>query len=1133
MKGCPEGERFVLLLTERLDSAEQAFIVGHVETCPRCQDRLETLTAGGANPWDWPQWENLPADNGKGNNPPPVRRRRPDWPTLPTGARRPPTLGCVRSAISPWPLVPDFEILEELGRGGMGVVYKARQRSLNRLVALKMIRDGGRARPRDLARFRIEAKAVARLRHANILQIYEIGDESGLPFVALELLEGGSLEVRMAGTPQPGFRAAETLSILARATHAAHEAGIIHRDLKPSNVLFTCDGIPKITDFGLAKRLEEDDGYTESGQVMGSPSYISPEQARGRNREVGPTADVYSLGAILYQMLTGRPPFRGTTPVETVMQVIHEEPVAPSRLLSKVPRDLETICLKCLDKEPRRRYASASDLADDLGRFLAGEPIRARPTPFWERGLKWTRRRPTAAVLVALGVAIIVGLGLSGLRYEQNLRQQSRAMASARLDGVYALNNAGKAIAQGDLIGARETLVKLSTRIEREPRLADLGVQAAGLLDQIGRGLAGRRAREDASARFGRFLRLRDEAIIRDVHFTGLDLPDDPKATRQAVRAALAVFETQGGTDSGGLASLPDALAAQERDDVVRGTHELLLALAEAVSRPAAGEDAGTQAREALGILDQAAQVHPLPSPAYHLRRAACLARARDEAGASRQRAEAERLEPADAFDHFLLGREWSKRGSLARAKRHFDAALRLQPDHFWALCLSAICELNASPPRPEVAKAALRDCLARHPDFAWLYLLRGFASGQIAAAEPNQAQAEQAFEDAEADFRKALELGAGQELRYALRVNRGLVRFKRGRPNEAVADLREAIAIAPARFNAYVTLAHLDREQGRPEDAAALLDRAIELKPDLAPLYRTRALWNLESKDRDAALRDLDEALRREPPRSPKAAGDHALRGHLLCVAGRHEEALTACDAALEIDPDEAEAHRWRVAALLELKRYDDVLHSCDGYLANGKASAELLEIRGLAKAHRKDYAGSIADYTRALALKPDRATLYAHRGWAHLVSEAAKLALLDFEEAVRLDPGSGDAFSGRGSALVMLGQHRSAVADAEEALRHGEPTPRMYYNAARTYAQASAVAAAHVGERGRDALDVSFRYQDRALELLGDALGRIPDGQRDGFWREVIHADEALRAIRRRPRFSELSARFAPAVP
>ena len=317
------------------------------------------------------------------------------------------------------PLVPGYEVIRKLGQGGMGVVYKARQLGLNRLVALKMIIGGNQARPDLLARFLVEAEAVARLRHPNILEIYDIGEVDGAPFVSLELLEGGDLDDRLAGTPRPGMVAAELGSTLARAVHAAHEARIIHRDLKPANVLFTADGVPKITDFGLAKRLESDSNQTETGQIMGSPSYMAPEQARGDTRDVGPSADVYALGAILYQMLTGRPPFRGETPMDTLRQVIDDDPVPPSRLVPRVARDLESICLKCLSKEPHKRYESARDLADDLDRYRDGDTIKARRTPVWERGIKWSRRRPVAAIAVAMGLLGFLGLSLWSIAYQR------------------------------------------------------------------------------------------------------------------------------------------------------------------------------------------------------------------------------------------------------------------------------------------------------------------------------------------------------------------------------------------------------------------------------------------------------------------------------------------------------------------------------------------------------------------------------------------------------------------------------------------------------------------------------------------------------------------------------------------
>jgi serine/threonine protein kinase len=274
------------------------------------------------------------------------------------------------------PVVEGYDILDVLGSGGMGVVYKARQKGLERTVAVKMILSGSGAGPKELARFRREAEAVARLAHPNIVQIYEVGGHEGRPFLALEYVGGGSLAGTLDGTPLPARRAAELVLALAHAVQHAHERGIVHRDLKPANVLLAEDGTPKVADFGLAKRLG-DEGHTQTGTVVGSPSYMAPEQAAGQ-REVGPPADVYALGAILYECLAGRPPFKGESILETLEQVRAHEPVPPRTLQPKVPRDLEVICLKCLEKEPAHRYATAGDLADDLRRYLEGESISAR-----------------------------------------------------------------------------------------------------------------------------------------------------------------------------------------------------------------------------------------------------------------------------------------------------------------------------------------------------------------------------------------------------------------------------------------------------------------------------------------------------------------------------------------------------------------------------------------------------------------------------------------------------------------------------------------------------------------------------------------------------------------------------------
>jgi WD40 repeat protein len=327
--------------------------------------------------------------------------------------------------------VPGYEILGELGRGGMGVVYRARQLSLNRIVALKMILAGSHAGAQDLARFRAEAEAVARLQHPNIVQIFEVGEHEGLSFFTLEFVDGGSLADQLDGTPLPLRRAAQLVRTLATAVSAAHEQGVVHRDLKPANVLLTQDGRPKITDFGLAKRLDTA-GQTQTGAVMGTPGYMAPEQAGGRSKNIGPLADVYALGAILYELLTGRPPFKAETPLDTMLQMLGEEPVPPSRLNRKIPPDLETICLKCLAKDPRRRYPSARVLANDLKHFLDGKPITARPAGKWERLRKWTKRRPAAAALVGVSVVAALGLLLGGAYFAHQLNEERNTAVAER-----------------------------------------------------------------------------------------------------------------------------------------------------------------------------------------------------------------------------------------------------------------------------------------------------------------------------------------------------------------------------------------------------------------------------------------------------------------------------------------------------------------------------------------------------------------------------------------------------------------------------------------------------------------------------------------------------------------------------
>src|SRR5262245_16850508 len=375
-----------------------------------------------------------------------------------------------------------YEIIEELGRGGMGVVFKARQRGLDRLVALKMIRSGEMAEPEERHRFEAEARAVARPSHPNIIQIYEAGEIGDRPYLVLEYVPGGRLADALHGQPFPPRPAAALTATLARAIQHAHEQGIVHRDLKPANVLFPNPptdkhrleitdsrlGTVKVTDFGLAKHLGAE-GMTRTGDFLGTPNFAAPEQAAGRP-DVGPAADVYSLGAILYNLVTGRPPFAGATPLETLDQVRFAEPVSPSRLRPNLPRDLGTIILTCLRKEPAKRYSTAAALADDLERYLTGKSIRARPVGTVERAAKWARRHPAVTILAAAVVLVgLAGVAATVWKYNDALAARDRAEraeAHTRAElhrremGNYALQlgAAQRSLRDGHLLAVRDVL---------------------------------------------------------------------------------------------------------------------------------------------------------------------------------------------------------------------------------------------------------------------------------------------------------------------------------------------------------------------------------------------------------------------------------------------------------------------------------------------------------------------------------------------------------------------------------------------------------------------------------------------------------------------------------------------------
>jgi tetratricopeptide (TPR) repeat protein/predicted Ser/Thr protein kinase len=1070
------------------------------------------------------------------------------------------------------PDVPGYTILGELGKGGMGIVYKAEQSGLKRLVALKMILSGERARNDEIARFRSEAEAIARLDHPNIVKIYEVGEFDGQPYFSLEFVEGGSLSHHLRKNTLAPREASRMAEVLARAMHAAHERGIVHRDLKPANILLTADGTPKITDFGLAKNLGEDAGKTRDGQVLGTPSYMAPEQAAGEIEIIGPPADTYALGGILYEMLIGRPPFKGASVMEVLVQVRMDEPMPPRTLDPKVPPDLQTICLKCLEKLPAKRYASALDLAEDLRRWQAGEPIHARAATRRERLWKWVKRHPLKAAAVGTSAAAlcfgVVALCFFGLYQSQQVRLARKVLEN--YEGAQRSADRGQQLmTEGQWEGAVAALTEARGMVGSEEKLADVRGRIDELLVDAEKGAAQQRAKRRHEQNVKTLEHYTQEALAQTSPVNGANA--DWKRVRQLAQSGLAAF---GMDDPARLAPDIDRASCDEQaaGDITENCSLLLLVLADATAHVAgADEKPVEQAGQALAVLKRTAPLFERPSRALRVQRARYLKQEGQAAAAAAEEAAAANVKPATSLDWLLLGiqclgDETGRGRDVKQALEHFTRAVDGRSGSFWPHYYLAVCNTFADRERDlKAARSELTLCAGLRADFEWVYILRGFVQGEL-----------DAFAAAEEDFARAEQIvkrNANVDAEYILRVNRSAVRFRRAGPPatpadlraaqlaEAARDLEEAIRLKPNTLMAHVNLGQVRQRQRQPDKALAEFTRAVQLRPGMPALYRERARLHQERQDWDAALADFERAIALDRPAGDKLlAEDLTSKGRLLWQQQKPVEALAAFDAALVASSEHPAAapaaQMARAELLLEMKRFPEALTALDGFLERQKTSDAYLQktseaqlqrisyahrVRGQVRTHLGNLAGAVDDFSKAIDLtKPPDSKLYAHRGWVYLVSNAPRIAVHDFDKAIELDPANGDAYNGRGFARARLattlesksaGQAliKGAVADADDALRlEKEATPRTLYSAARVYAQAFAALGPAVRNEPATLQKQRARYKSRAFELMRAALDLVKPEQQAGFWKDYVHTDEALNALRPLPQFGELASRY-----
>ncbi|HVS34443.1 MAG TPA: protein kinase [Gemmataceae bacterium] len=834
------------------------------------------------------------------------------------------------------PRLEGYEFLGELGRGGMGVVFKARQTALNRVVAVKMILPGAYTDAEEVRRFRAEAEAVARLQHANIIQIHHVGEEEGRPFLVLEFASGGGLDRRLAGTPLPPAEAARLVETLARAVHHAHERGVVHRDLKPSNVLLMDDQTPKITDFGLAKKLD-DVQHTQTGAVLGTPSYMAPEQAAGKSKEIGPAVDVYALGAILYECLTGRPPFKAPVMLDTLMQVRNDDPVPPRQLQSKTPRDLETICLKCLQKDAKRRYIGAAGLAEDLRRYRAGEPIAARPVGRSERIWRWVRRNPKDAALAAAGLLAVV-LGLVVYLWVAGVRQA--AEQDRRDRQAHATAEAERKLADVQSLWTQATNATVGEALPWE-RALSAAQQAKDFIDdnavddatrqraaQTLTGVAAAKQEADVKARTAaqdqRMTAQLDKLVFSQLELTTGQGAGQPRPELGDKRY-MQVFHTYYDIDL----NQPDAAEARIRASAIKP--QLLAALDAWI--PLRSDEA---ARRRLADL-----VNRLSEPNAFRRdlREALVAQDHDRLRQLVKRDPAN-LPPRVVFEAALAltnGQDYEEAAAL------LQPAQQAHPDDFGIAFLLAYSLGELNPPRPDDVLRFYTAAVALQPDNALArnglgntLAMQGkldaavaewTASHRIDPTDPNPVvnlagalYLQGKLDEAVAEYRAALPLLSGRTTEQAavLHHNFGFTLWKQGKLEEAVAELRAAVQLARTYSDAYFHLGWALIQHGQFQEA---LDAFQEAKSLPAPPERQFTSWDavIKQADRLRLLGDELDAIA-EGRKQPADAQEGVEFAEVCLYKRRPAAAARLFRVAFAAEPKLAEQYRFeaeRAAAL------------------------------------------------------------------------------------------------------------------------------------------------------------------------------------------------------------------------